>query len=347
MIKVGIIGCGKIVEVRHAPEYQENDNCQISGFYDIVPDKAKSMVDQYGGRVYNSIEELLAADIDAVSVCVANHAHLAVSVQAFEAGKHVLCEKPMAVTPEGCRDMVRAAKAAGKHLMIGLNQRYIKTHIEAKALLESGEIGKLITFETKFCHPGPESWTGKKDSWFFDKRLASFGVMADLGVHKTDLLYYLTGKRIVETTAVLATLDKKHADGTPIEVDDNTFCIYKLENNVIGTMHVGWTNYGSEENGTRLYGTDGVMRIYDDPEYSLIIDKKNGERKTFAVEELISNEKQTSGHRTNTGIINAFVEGILTGKEPEANGESAMHAMMVIFANEKSAQEHRTVTVQQ
>lgn len=347
MLKIGIIGCGKITEVRHAPEYAENPNCQLAAFFDVVPERAKALAEQYGGVAYDSIEALLAADVDAVSVCVANAYHAQTSIQALKAGKHVLCEKPMATTPEDCEAMVAAAKAAGKFLMIGQNQRLAKAHVKAREIIESGEMGKVITFETHFAHPGPEGWTGVRDSWFFDKKVASFGVMADLGVHKTDLIHYLTGKKIVRTSAVLATLNKTFSDGRPITVDDNAYAIYTMEDGVVGTMHVSWTNYGNENNSTKIYMEGGVLRMYDDPKYSLIVEKRDGEVIPYELDLLTSNKEQTSGGRTSTGVIDAFVESIITNTPPAISGESAMHAMKVVFANEQSAQLGKAVDVQQ
>ena len=347
MLKIGIIGCGKITEVRHAPEYAENPNCQLVAFFDVVPERAKALAEQYGGTAYDSIEALLAADVDAVSVCVANAYHAQTSLQALKAGKHVLCEKPMATTPEDCEAMVAAAKAAGKFLMIGQNQRLAKAHVKAREIIESGEMGKVITFETHFAHPGPEGWTGVRDSWFFDKKVASFGVMADLGVHKTDLIHYLTGKKIVRTSAVLATLNKTFSDGRPITVDDNAYAIYTMEDGVVGTMHVSWTNYGNENNSTKMYMEGGVLRMYDDPKYSLIVEKRDGEVIPYELDLLTSNKEQTSGGRTSTGVIDAFVESIITNTPPAISGESAMHAMKVVFANEQSAQLGKAVDVQQ
>ena len=337
MLKVGIIGCGKIAEVRHAPEYSENPDCEIAAFYSVTPGKAQKLADHFDGKVYDSIEALLASDIDAVSVCLANVYHSTASIQALRAGKHVLCEKPMATTPEDCEAMVKEAENAGKFLMIGMNQRLAKAHVKAKEILDSGELGKVIAFQTRFCHPGPEGWTGSKNSWFFDKRIASFGAMADLGVHKTDLIYYLTGQKIIKTSAVVTTLDKKFPDGTPITVDDNAFCIYTLESGAVGTMHVSWTNYGIEDNSTKLYCEGGVIRVYDNPKYSLIVEKRNGEVIPYELDLLTSNKEQTSGGRTSTGVINAFVNSIITNTYPDINGESAMHAMKVIFANMSSA----------
>ncbi len=346
MLKIGIIGCGKITEVRHAPEYAENPNCQLVAFFDVVPERAKALAEQYGGVAYDSIEALLASDVDAVSVCVANAYHAQASIQALKAGKHVLCEKPMATTPEDCEAMVAAAKAAGKFLMIGQNQRLAKAHVKAREIIESGEMGRVITFETHFAHPGPEGWTGVRDSWFFDKKVASFGVMADLGVHKTDLIHYLTGKKIVRTSAVLATLNKTFSDGRPITVDDNAYAIYTMEDGVVGTMHVSWTNYGNENNSTKMYMEGGVLRMYDDPKYSLIVEKRDGEVIPYELDLLTSNKEQTTGGRTSTGVIDAFVESIITNTPPAISGESAMHAMKVVFANEQSAQLGKAVDVQ-
>ncbi len=345
MLKVGIIGCGKITEVRHAPEYAENPNCELAAFFDVVPEKAEAMAKQYGAKAYGSIEELLASDVDAVSVCVANAYHAQTAIQALKAGKHVLCEKPMATTPEDCEAMVQAAKEAGKFLMIGQNQRLAKAHVKAHDIIQSGEMGRVITFATHFAHPGPEGWTGKKDSWFFDKKVAFFGVMADLGVHKTDLIHYLTGKRIVKTSAVLATLHKTMSDGTPISVDDNAYAIYTMEDGVVGTMHVSWTNYGAEDNSTKIFMEGGVLRLYDDPRYSLIVEKKDGEVIPYELDLLTSNKEQTTGGRTSTGVIDAFVDSIVTNTPPAISGESAMHAMKVIFANEESARTGRAVEI--
>lgn len=346
MLKIGIIGCGKIAKVRHAPEYEDNPNCEIVAFYNRTYDKAKMCAEQYGGKAYTSIEELLSSDVDAVSVCVANSYHASVSIQALKAGKYVLCEKPMATTLEDCKEMVKTARETGKFLMIGQNQRLAKAHVRAREIIESGELGKIISFQTKFCHPGPEGWTGKKDSWFFDKKVASFGVMADLGVHKTDLIHYLTGQRIIRTSALLATIDKKYPSGTPITVDDNAFAIYTLESGAIGTMHVSWTNYGNEDNSTKIYMEGGTIRCYDDAKYSLIVEKSDGTVIKFALDKLTSNKEQTSGGRTSTGIVDEFINSIIKNSPPSISGENVMDAMKVIFANELSAELSSSVNIE-
>ena len=347
MLRIGIIGCGKITQVRHAPEYAENPECELTAFYDFFPERAQSMAKEYGGKAYASVEELLSSGLDAVSVCVANADHAAVTIQALEKNLHVLCEKPMATTLKDCNAMARAAKAAGRTLMIGHNQRLTRTHREARRRVAAGEIGKIVSFHTTFGHPGPEGWTGLKNSWFFDKNRAVFGVLADLGIHKTDLMQYLLGEPIVNVKATFCTLDKKYPDGTPISVDDNAFCIYRTQSGATGQMHVSWTFYGPEDNSTILYGTEGIIRCYTDPEYSLIIEHRDGKVEKLALDELTSNEKQTTGGRTSTGVIDAFVESVNTGKPSVCDVEEALTSMRVIFAAEQSAKGGCEVDIEQ
>ena len=114
-MNIGIIGCGKIAQTRHIPEYFANENATLIGYYDFVYERAEDMARQYGGRAFHTVEELLACpEIDAVSVCTANNAHAEVTIAALRAGKHVLCEKPMATSMKECEAMVSEAKKVGK-----------------------------------------------------------------------------------------------------------------------------------------------------------------------------------------------------------------------------------------
>ena len=334
-IKVGIIGCGKIAQVRHIPEYAANPDAEVYGFYDINLARAEELAKQYGGKAYASYEELLAdPEIAAVSVCAANHVHAEITIAALKAGKHVLCEKPMAVTLEECEAMVAAAKESGKYLMIGQNQRLAKAHAKAKELIEQGAIGKVLTFRTIFGHGGPETWSIDPGSnvWFFDKTKAAMGAMADLGIHKTDMIQYVLGTRIARTQAVLSTLDKKDATGSLIGVDDNAICIYQMENGVIGTMTASWTYYAAEDNTTVIYGTKGELRLYDDPKYSVQQINADGTRIDYQIDQIQTNDNQTA-----SGIIDLFMECLVENKEPEISGENVLHAMKAVFASIESS----------
>ena len=334
-IKVGIIGCGKIAQVRHIPEYASNPNTEVYGFYDINLARAEELAKQYGGKAFASYEELLADEsIEAVSVCAANHVHAEITIAALKAGKHVLCEKPMAVTLPECEAMVAAAKESGKYLMIGQNQRLAKAHAKAKELIEQGAIGRVLTFRTIFGHGGPETWSVDpgKNTWFFDKTKAAMGAMADLGIHKTDMIQYVLGTKIVKTQAVLTTLDKKDATGGLIGVDDNAICIYQMENGVIGTMTASWTYYAAEDNTTMIYGTKGELRLYDDPKYSVQQINADGTRIDYQIDQIQTNDNQTA-----SGVIDLFVECLVEKKEPEISGENVLHAMKAVFASIESS----------
>lgn len=345
MFRIGIVGCGKIAQVRHIPEYDDNKNVQLAGFYDLNLSRAAELAKKYGGKAYTSYQELLAnPDIDAVSVCTANHAHAEITVAALKAGKHVLCEKPMATSLKECEAMVQAARETGRFLMLGHNQRLAKAHVKAKELIESGLIGDIVSFRTTFGHGGPETWSIEpgQNVWFFDKNKAAMGAMADLGIHKTDLIHFLTGQTVVETTARVVTLDKRDANGALIGVDDNAFCIYRLSGGAVGTMTASWTFYGAEDNSTVLYGTRGIMRIYDDPAYAIKVTTRSGENILFELDKI-----QTNDNQTKSGIIDLFIDCLLNNREPEISGVEALKTMRVIFASIESSQTGRTVLVNQ
>ena len=343
MFGIGIIGCGKIAQVRHIPEYAEHKDAKLLGFYDINKERAAALAQQYGGTAYATVEELLAnPDIHAVSVCAANFAHAALTIAALNAGKHVLCEKPMAVTLEECEAMVEAAKKNGKFLMIGHNQRLAKAHAVARKLIVDGLIGDIVTFRTTFGHGGPETWSVDPglNTWFFDKTRAAMGAMADLGIHKTDLIHFLTGQQVVRTTARVTTLDKKDADGNLISVDDNAVCIYELSGGAFGTMTASWTYYGAEDNSTVLYGTKGIMRIYDDPAISIKVILADGGKISYDVEAI-----QTNDNQTKSGVIDLWMESLVNHKAPEISGESALAAMRAVFASIQSSETGKAVDI--
>lgn len=344
MFKIGIIGCGKIAQVRHIPEYVQNQDAEFAGFYDLNQERAEQLAKQYGGIAYDSYEAMLADEsVDAVSVCVANSDHAKITIEALEAGKHVLCEKPMAMTLEECEAMVEASKRTGNYLMVGHNQRLAKAHAKARELVLEGLIGDILTFRTTFTHAGPETWgidSGQK-VWFFDKKKAVLGAMADLGIHKTDLIQFLTGARVSEVIAYLGTLDKKDSQGNLVEVDDNAICIYRMESGATGTMTAGWTCYGEEDNSTILSGTLGVMKIYYHKEHSIMVELKNGEHIYYDIDQI-----QTNDNQTKSGVIDLFMECLRTNTPPEISGEEALAAMKAVFAAVESAKTGRSIKIQ-
>ncbi|WP_210469812.1 Gfo/Idh/MocA family protein [Sporosarcina sp. 6E9] len=324
-LKVAVIGCGSIARHRHLIEYKNNDAVEIVAVCDIVEERAVEMASKYKAKSYTSYEELLENEkLDAVSVCLPNYLHAPVSIAALNAGCHVLCEKPMATSKEEAEDMIKAATEANKKLMIAHNQRFVPSHAKARQLIANGEIGKIYSFRTAFGHGGPEQWSvDGADSWFFKKDQAFIGAMGDLGVHKADLLRFLLGEEFVEVAGFIETNAKENTD-----VDDNAVCILKTDSGIIGTLAASWAYSAKEDNSTIIYGEKAILRIEDDPNYSLIVQYKTGEVVNYALGGIQSNAE---GGQTTTHTINHFVDAIIENTEPLINGEEGKKSLEVIL----------------
>ena len=156
------------------------------------------MAAKYGGRAYDTAEELLADPaIDAVSVCAANYAHAELTIKALRAGKHVLCEKPMALNAEEARQMKEAADRNGKLLMIGFVRRYGNDCKIMEDFVNSGYFGDIYYSKATYLRRN-----GNPGGWFGDKSRSGGGPLIDLGVHVIDLTRYLMGKPRYPSTAL-------------------------------------------------------------------------------------------------------------------------------------------------
>ncbi|AGX03119.1 MULTISPECIES: Gfo/Idh/MocA family protein [Bacillaceae] len=336
-IKIGVIGCGSIAKHRHLPEYHLNGRAEIMAVCDIVEERAMDMAALYHAEAYTSYEDLLEnPEIDAVSVCTPNYLHAPISIAALKAGKHVLCEKPMAVSVEEAESMIEAARKYGKKLMIGHNQRFVPSHQKARAFIASGEAGKVYSFRTAFGHGGPEGWSADgKDSWFFRKSEAFIGAMGDLGVHKADLIRYLLGEEITQAGAFVEASSKENSD-----VDDTAVCILKTESGVIGTLAASWSYVSKEDNSTIIYAENAILRLEDDPVNSLVIQYKNGETLKYELGGIQTNEE---GKQTQSHVISTFIDSIAEDKEPPVSGEEGLKSLRVVLAALESGQSGKIV----
>lgn len=327
-ITVGIIGCGSITRFRHAPEYQANPYVEEIVFYDRHFKRAKELAHLFNGRAVEGLEELLRdPKVSAISVCSSNEVHHLHAIEALQHGKHVLCEKPFANSVKYAEQILDAERKSGKKVMVAHNQRFTKAHQLAKELIVRKELGEVLTFKTSFGHQGPESWGINKSNstWFFKKERSLSGVAGDLGIHKIDLIHYLLDDEIDEVHAFYGALDKVDEDGNPIEVCDNVVCALRTRKGRLGTASFSWTYYGSEDNSTTIYCQEGIMKIYHDTKYPLIVEKMSGERIKYELEAI-----QTNDNQTNTGVIDAFIDAIIHDKEPIVTGRQALASLRVI-----------------
>lgn len=343
IVKVGIIGCGAITSHRHGPEYANNKECNIVTFCDPSVDRAKQMAKLYGGNYYDNYKYILEnPEINAVSICSSNDTHAKITIEALKAGKHVLCEKPMAINSKEAKEMIRAANESNKFLMIGHNQRLISAHKKVKEILERGDMGKVITFRTSFKHTGPESWSADKSKniWFYRKAAAFFGVLGDLGIHKIDLIQWLLGQQIIEVSATIGTLNKRSSNGNMIEVEDNAIAMFKTSGGILGTMEVSWTNYGIEDNSTVIYCENGVIKIANDPKYDVVLEMNGGESIYYKTAGISTNTNQLT-----SGIIDSFIYSIINNTKPDISGEEGYKSLVVIEACIESSNKKKWITI--
>ena len=155
-VKYGVIGCGAIGQRRHIPECCANPDSKLVALADPVAERVAELGKKYGAKHYTDYKEMLKdKDVEAVVIAGPNSLHAQQSMDALNAGKHVLCEKPMATSREDAKAMMKTAEKNGKYLMIGLNQRLMPPHVRAKEILDSGKLGRVERVTGTFTFPLP------------------------------------------------------------------------------------------------------------------------------------------------------------------------------------------------
>jgi len=335
VLRFGILGAGSIAIYRHAPEIATHPNAEIAAIYDPITERAEDLADEFGGDVYDSVEEVLGDDsIDAVVVATPNAYHCPLTVAALKAGKDVLCEKPMATSLKDAKKMIQTAKQTGRKLMIGHNQRLMSPHVKAKEILESGVLGRVLTFRTSFGHGGPEMWSQDQGphTWFFKKEEAFVGSMGDLGVHKTDLVRWLLADEVKEAAAFVETLEKTNEKGKLITVDDNAVCILKMKSGAVGQLTASWTYKSAEDNTTTLYCENGMMVLGANPDYPVEVMLASGEEALYKVGAIATNDVQV-----RSGVPDLFIDSLLNDTDPEISGAEGYKALAIVVACLESA----------
>ncbi|CAN5921757.1 Gfo/Idh/MocA family oxidoreductase [soil metagenome] len=199
---VALVGLGKYSREELAPALQETKNCRLTGIVTGSPDKAQEWMKKYqlpqkNVYTYDTFDQLKDnPDIDIVYVVLPNSLHAEYSIRASRAGKHVICEKPMALSVQECQDMIAAAKAAGKMLSIGYRLHFEPHHQEVMRLGQEKGFGpvKLVENSFGFKIGDPSQLRLKKD-------LAGGGALQDVGIYAINAARYVTGEEPVAVTA--------------------------------------------------------------------------------------------------------------------------------------------------
>jgi len=313
-VRIGIIGAGRISHVMCAAHAQVPES-KLQGVFDIVGEAAERLARKFDIPCrYDSYQEMLASDeIDAVLVCTPTFLHEQIVVDAAQAGKHVFCQKPMALTLEQCERMNRAAEENGVILQVGFMIRFTPPFVEVKERLDSGEIGDVIAIRSAVFGWEPTA------EWFYDPNKGG-GLLIDTIIHTFDLYRWYAGEvATVYADGGAYVFDGARKHGTP----DNVMCALKFRSGAMGSIYGSWSS-GYGDKTLEIYGTEG----------SFFIDLMQAQGGRAFVKKN-AQSPQAGGGWNNLGVLwkfgyqqeaRHFTHSILGRVEPQATGQDAVEA---------------------
>lgn len=248
--RIGIIGCGGIANGKHLPSLSKLNNIEMVAFCDIVQERAEAAAQQYGSKdakVYTNYQTLLKDDtLDIIHVLTPNESHAEISVAALEAGKHVMCEKPMAKTAAEAKRMVDAAKRTGKKLTVGYNNRFREDSLFLKKLCEAGELGHIYYAKAHAIRRRAVPTWGV----FLDEEKQGGGPLIDIGTHALDLTLWMMDNyqpKVVLGTKYHELSQRENAanawgpwDPAKFKVEDSAFGMIVMENGATIMLESSW-----------------------------------------------------------------------------------------------------------
>lgn len=273
--RVGIVGCGGIANGKHLPALKALPNVKMVAFCDLIRERAEKALKEYGAegaKVYDTYEELVAdPTIDVVHVLTPNKAHAPISIAAMEAGKDVMCEKPMAKTAADARAMVECAKRTGKTLTIGYQNRFRPDSLYLKKCCEAGDLGEVYYARAHAIRRRAVPTWGV----FLDEEAQGGGPLIDIGTHALDLTLWEMNNYEVES--VMGSVYRKLADTKDaanawgpwdpekFTVEDSAMGFIKMKNGATIVLEASWAlnSLDVDEAKTSLCGTKAGADMKD------------------------------------------------------------------------------------
>ncbi len=352
-LRIGIVGCGGIANGKHLPAIKKNGNFEIVAFCDIIESKAEEAKKNYGtddARVYTDYKELVKEDLAAVYVLTPNKSHADISVAAMKAGKHVMCEKPMAKSYADAKRMVETARETGKILTIGYQNRYRTDSLYLKKACENDELGEIYYAKAHAVRRRAVPTWGV----FLNEEEQGGGPLIDIGTHALDLTLWMMDN--YEPESVTGSVFRKLADQTdqgnafgdwnPSEytVEDSAFGFIKMKNGATIHLEASWAlnTLEVDEAKTSLCGTragadmkDGlrINRIHFNKQCVEIPDLRSGGVAFYSGK---SEDAQDVEQRI-------FYDAIVNGKELVVKPEQAIVVTQILEAVYESAKTGKTV----
>lgn len=324
-VKVGLIGCGNMGSGL-ARACSQLENATVVGVADQVPESAEKLAKELNAKAFDDPAKLLAEDdIDAVIVAVPNFAHADTTCAVAKSGKHVFCEKPMALTVADCDRMIQTAKDNGVKLMIGQVLRYLPVFAKIKEIVDSGALGEPFSMYVSRLSGG--SW-GNAQHWRMNTELVG-GILYEVSVHELDFMRYICGD-VVSVSAASGNFIKADAR----DYEDTMHVMLRFENGGMGTLLAGQcSSIGGYEG--KIHCSKGTIH-FDNGKGLVTYKPFDGDAVTLGKDDM----------KTEPGVrreLRYFIEAIVEDKEPEIPGEDGRKVIEIVQAAYISAKEGRDV----
>jgi len=332
-LNIAVIGCGAMASA-HMTGIRTKEGACLYAICDPDVERLTKRKEEHNPQIAVTDYRELVNDpnVDAAVIVLPDKLHLPVTKAFLEAGKHVMCEKPMALKPEACEEMIRAEKASGKKLMIGQVCRFTPGFVLAKDLVDAGRIGELVFVESEYAHsyaksPGHNGWRVDPDRHGF----------IGGGCHAVDLLRWIAGN----PTEVYAHANHKILTDWP--VDDTSIAIYKFPNDVMGKVFVSIGCRRDYTMRTVLYGTKGTI-ICDNTSKEILLYEndpvdENAYKFPKSLPVVINNHNVVAE-------IDQFVDAILEDRDMPCTSVEGASTVAVCYATVQSTKIGKPVEIQ-
>ena len=337
-IKVGIIGCGGIANRKHMPSLSKIEECEMVAFCDVLVDRAETAAKKFGtpdAKVYENYKELLLDEsIDVVHVCTPNRSHSFITVDALEAGKHVMCEKPMAINSVEAKKMLDAAERTGKKLTIGYQSRFRDDSMYLKAEAEAGTLGDIYYAKaTALRRRAVPTW-----GVFLNEYEQGGGPLIDIGTHALDLTLWMMDnykpKYCVGTTYHKLNNDTQAAndwgdwDPEKFTVEDSAFGFIVMENGATVILESSWALniLDAREAVTTLCGTKAGADMNDGLRFNYARGGRLVEMKPSFVPSRAKNRAASNGESGNDPALceaRQWINAVINDTDPITRPEQA------------------------
>jgi glucose-fructose oxidoreductase len=332
-----VVGLGKFALNQILPSFSESRASRLVALVSGNRQKAEQVASRYGVESrnlydYASFDRIADnPEIDVVYVILPNALHAEYTVRAFKAGKHVFCEKPMAVTVEECETMIRAGREAGRKLMVAYRAQFEPHNVEAVRMVRDGEIGAvhLVTSDHgRILDPKDPA-----DQWRMVKSLAGGGSLYDIGIYSLQAARYLTGEEPVEVFGQIAS---PKDDPRFREVEDRVVFQLRFPSGTVANLSASYST--SSVKRIQAFGQKGSLILDPATEYE-------GNRLTWQTEKG-RQEVKVKEKSQFAAEMDHFSQSVMDNRDPKTPGEEGLRDIRLMQAIYQSAREGRPVSLE-